>query len=113
MPFKRLEKGAAPTFLSAQFANQVVALLNALIKAEVQPAGSGQVLVTPDRIVIDLSPLGAAQQATQIDLLAKAVAAQQGQLDAIIKSLKGATITAACDPDTSAITVTLNLTKLP
>ena len=97
-PFQKLEKGNTPTFLEARFANQVLALLNALIKAEVQPAGSGQVIVTPDRIVIDLSPLGAAQQ---------------GQINAIIKSLKGATITATCDPGTSAITVTLNLTKLP
>jgi hypothetical protein len=43
----------------------------------------------------------------------RVVSQQQGQINAIVKSLKGATITAACDPATSAITVTLNLTKLP
>ncbi len=106
-PFKLLEKGKAPTFLEATFANGVLKLLNALIRIRVAPAAAGKFVVTEDSIVLDLTPMSAAQQAAQILALQKTTAAQQAQINALIASLKTATITCT---DGSVVLV---LTKLP
>lgn len=94
-PFKLLEKGGTPTFLQAAFANQVLKLLNALIGAQVKPAGVGKFVVTEGGIILDLSPTTAVNQAASIAALQKALAQTQGQVDAINKALKGATIECA------------------
>ncbi len=102
-----LEKGKAPTFLNAAFANRVLKVLNALNRAQVQPAGAGKVVVTEENIVIDLTPSTAAAQAAAIAQLQTTIASQQGQINALIASLKTATIT--CQNGS----VRLVLTKLP
>lgn len=102
-----LEKGKAPTFLDSAFGNRVLKLLNALIRIRVAPAASGKFVVTEDSIVLDLTPMTAAQQAAQIGALQKTVASQQLQINALIASLKTATITC------SGGNVVLVLTKLP
>lgn len=106
-PFKPLEKGGTPTFLQTAFANRVLNLLNGLIAARVMPAGAGKFVVTDGGIVLDLTPMQAAAQAQQIADLTKALAQTQGQLAAVIKSLKSAQITC------SGGNVVLVLTKLP
>lgn len=108
-----LEKGGTPTFLQAAFANQVLRLLNNLIAARVIPAAAGKFVVTDGGIVLDLTPSQASAQAQQIADLTKALAATQGQVSALIGSLKGATITATCAAGTGQITVTLTIPKLP
>lgn len=105
--FDYLSKGSTPTFLDHVFANRVLRLLNAVIKMKIAPAAGGKVVVGDDGVTIDLTGLSAAQQAAQIEALQKSLAAQQAQLNAIIASLKTATITCTDGH------VVLVLTKLP
>jgi hypothetical protein len=112
-PFKLLEKGKAPTFLDAAFGNQVLKMLNNLMAARVVPSAAGKFVVTEGGIVLDLTPMQAAAQAQQIADMNKAIAQLQGQVAGLIGSLKGATITAVCNPSDSSITVTLTIPKLP
>lgn len=106
-PFKLLEKGKAPTFLDSIFANGVLRCLNALIRFKVVPAAAGKVVPGEDGFVLDLTPMQAATQAAQIAALQKLTASQQAQINALIASLKTATIT--CEGGN----VVLVLTKLP
>ena len=108
-----LERGKAPTFLQSAFANEVLKCLNALIRFRVVPAAAGKVVPADDAFVIDLTPMQAATQAAQISAIQKLQASQQAQINALIASLKNATISAACNPSDSTITVTIMFPKLP
>lgn len=106
-PFKLLEKKKAPTFLDTAFGNSVLRFLNAIIKLQVAPAGAGKLVVSNDRIVLDLTAMSAAAQAAEIAKLKATVATLQGQVNAINTALKSATIT--CEGGS----VVLVLKKLP
>lgn len=108
-----LAKGATPTFLDHKFANRVLKLLNALVRLQVAPAGAGRIVVTEDSIILDLSALSAAQQAASLAAIQKTQAAQQAQINALISSLKNATITATCNPLDSTISIKITFPKLP
>ncbi len=114
-PFERLKKGATPTFLNTFFANRVIDLLNAVFRMRIAPAAAGKIVVGEDAIVIDLTPMQAAQQAAAIEAIQKTQAAQQAQINALISALKGATISATCNPDpfNPTITVTITFPNLP
>lgn len=109
--FGKLKAGDRPTFLEAPFANRVLGFLDAIMTAKVIPAGAGKLTASETSVVLDLSALQSANQAAQIALLTKQLADAQSQLTAINKALRSATIAstaaAACDPATSAITVTV------
>lgn len=90
-----LTKGSTPTFLDHAFANAVLRVLNGVILAKVAPAGAGKFVVTEGGITLDLSAMATAQQAAQIAALQKIVTTQQGQIDAINRALRNATITCA------------------
>ena len=102
-----LEKGKAPTFLEAAFANGVLRCLNAMIKFRVVPSAAGKVVAGDDAFVLDLTPMQSATQAAQIEALQKQLATAQGQINAINAALKTATIT--CEGGN----VVLVLKKLP
>jgi hypothetical protein len=106
-PFNMLDKGKAPTFLEATFANMVLRCLNAIIRFKVVPAAAGKVVPGDDAFVLDLTPMQAAAQAAQIESLQKQLATAQGQINAINAALKTATIT--CEGGN----VVLVLKKLP
>lgn len=93
--FEKLKAKARPTFLEATFANRVLGFLNAIMTARVVPSGAGKFVCTENAVVLDLSSLQAADQAARIQALEKALAASQGQITAINKALRSATITCA------------------
>lgn len=114
-PFEKLVKGDTPTFLDADFANRVITFLNGIIEAKVTPAGAGKLVVTETGVTLDLSQAKATSQTgvaagSNIDAQ---VAALQGQVAAIITSLKNATITATCEEGTGVITITIAFPNLP
>jgi hypothetical protein len=111
--FEKLKAGNRPTFLEASFGNRVLGFLNAIMTAQITPAGSGKIIATETSLIIDLSPLQQAQQASQIALLSKQLSDAQGQITAINKALRSATITATCNPSDSTITVSLVIPGLP
>ncbi len=69
-------------------------------------------MVGEDAVVIDLTPMQAAQQAAAILAIQKTQAQQQEQINAVISSLKNATIVATCNPDPFNPTITTKI-KFP
>lgn len=57
IPIKRLQKGKAPTLLSAKKGNEVIDALNALRLISVTPSVLGSFKVTDKNAALDLTPL--------------------------------------------------------
>lgn len=111
-PITRLQKGSVPSLLEADFGNRIVDLCNAVINAQVKPQASGKFTIGERDMILDLSPLQAANQAQAINDLQNQIDGVSGLVSAIIAALNAASITAVCNGD-ATITVTLTIPNLP
>lgn len=113
--FPEVKVGDTPTLLDADFANRLIRFINAIASAKVSPAGVGRFVVTEQSFALDMSPQKATSQSGAPDLanVQAQVAALQGQVAALITSLRNATISASCDPVTGEITITIAFPNLP
>jgi hypothetical protein len=56
-PIKLVVRGKAPSLMDTELANQVIGAINSLIVMQVQPSGTGKVVVSQGGVVIDLTPM--------------------------------------------------------
>jgi len=106
VPIKLLEKGATPSPMETAYFNQIVNLLNALIAARITPAGFGKINVGERNIVLDFSAYSGDIENRVTNLETK-VSDTSTQIAQLLNALKGASVSATCNPDGS-ISITIN-----
>jgi hypothetical protein len=105
-PIRRLKKGAVPTPMEVDYFNGIVDLLNALIAAQVIPAGSGSIKVGPQNITLDLGPM-VSQLGDRLTAAETKISNATTQITQLLNALQGASVTADCQSDGS-ISITIN-----
>jgi len=123
------QKGKGPTFLDAEYANQIVRIVNSLASMVLSPAGAGKLVINENNTVLDLGPLVqkleavalAVQQTTppqladilnRLNNLENAVTNLGNAITNINNRLASAsgTGTVTCNPDGSfTISITINI----
>jgi hypothetical protein len=117
----RLKKGGTPSFLNTDLGNKVIDAINALAMLKVSPSGYGKFemdgksgatldLGALQKIIQDLS---SKVQAIETSLSQSGTQVVNQRLDSVIAALNNATVTAACEAGSGAITVTITFPDVP
>jgi hypothetical protein len=121
----RLKKGATPSLLDTDKGNELIDVINALLRLTASPTGWAKLVVGDKEVVLDLSGLDKIIQQLQIAIngpppsnpLAGGGTGTDTSLRAtvngIITALSSPVFTIACSPTDGTITATLTFPGLP
>lgn len=104
-PIKPLQKGKGPTLLDTAKGNEVISVVNAIATMRVTPDGAGKFVQKGDTAVLDLAASDAG--------LAGRVRLLELKVTQLIDSISNGSINANCDPNTSAINISMNFPNFP
>ncbi len=93
------------SLVSAAYANQLIDFINSISGAKISPvAGVGSFAMSGGQFILDLAAL---------DARVRAVEQLGAKVNGIIAAMNNANISASCNANTSAITVTLTFPNIP